>query len=120
MRVALALIASVPLIGSVGAGLMPSGEDARGSDMAPAGFAQTIIVTIVNKRPIGLVELRAAPAGSSATEKIAENLAPGRKTFARLPRGDCILDLRGVYDDGTTASLSAIDLCRDGRINLVQ
>jgi hypothetical protein len=120
MRVSLALIAAVPLAAIVGAGPMPAGEDARGGDLASTGLvAQTIFVTIVNQRPIGLAELDAAPAGSSAVEKIVENLAPGRKTFVRLPGGDCILDLYGLYDDGTRANVFAIDLCSDGRINLV-
>ena len=117
MRVLISLVAAIPIFG---AGLVPRDEHAHGGDIAPSGSAATIDVTVVNQRSIGLAELVAAPAGSPEVRKIVENLGPGRKTIVKLPRGDCVFDLHGIYSDGATAKLSAFDLCKNGRINLVQ
>ena len=100
---------------------MPATDATARSAQKPMAAESTIAVTVTNSRPTGLIELDAAPAGSSAVRKIVENLGPGRRTIVRLPRGvDCAFDLRGIYQDGATATALAVDLCKEGKVNLVE
>ncbi|HLW91873.1 MAG TPA: hypothetical protein VKS78_11300 [Roseiarcus sp.] len=130
-----ALIAGVSFAGSAraqtdAAPAAPAGSaPAATAPAAPAGDATAapkpklkpmIVVVVTNNRSVGLVELDAAPAGGPETKKIVTKLAPGKKATVRLPKSKgCLYDLHGVYDDGTTTDISSTDLCKDGRVNLI-
>lgn len=80
----------------------------------------TVDVVVTNKRLVALTELFAAVSGSSASAKIVGALAPGGKYVARLAyRRDCLFDLRGDYEDGSSTDAVGVALCRDKRIDLV-
>ena len=78
-------------------------------------------VTVTNQRAIGLKELDAAAAGGSKTRKIVTKLAAGGKTVVKLGKGkDCLYDFHAVYDDGQSADLASVDVCKDKALNLVE
>ena len=78
-------------------------------------------VTVTNQRAIGLKELDAAAAGGSKTRKIVTKLAAGGKTVVKLGKGkDCLYDFHAVYDDGQSADLTSVDVCKDKALNLVE
>ncbi|HXW20192.1 MAG TPA: hypothetical protein VEK35_06800 [Roseiarcus sp.] len=80
-----------------------------------------ITVVVTNSRKTGLAELDATPDGASESKKILTKLAAGKKATIHLPKGkSCVYDLRASYDDGASADMSAVDLCTDGKINLVE
>jgi hypothetical protein len=127
----LAFLASVSLAGSAAA--QTDTAPATSTPAAPAAAAPaadekakpkpkpTITVIVTNSRKTGLAELDATPQGASESKKILTKLAAGKKATIRLPKGkSCVYDLHGSYDDGTSADMSAVDLCKDGKINLVE
>lgn len=80
-----------------------------------------VSVTITNQRAVGLKELSAAAAGGPKTRKIVSNLAAGGKTVVKLGKGkDCLYDFHAIYDDGQSADLSSVDVCKDKALNLVE
>lgn len=80
-----------------------------------------INVVVTNNRSTGLVELAAAPAGGPESKKILSKLAAGKKATLHLPKSKgCLYDLHGSYEDGTSTDMSSVDLCKDGKINLVE
>jgi hypothetical protein len=96
--------------------------DAAGDKTTPKPKARPLVsVTVTNHRAVGLKELDAAGAGGPKTKKIVTKLAPGGKTVIKLGKGkDCLYDFHAVYDDGTSADISAIDVCKDKALNLVE
>lgn len=138
------LLNALAIVALLAGGLIANGARAQSSDATPAAPAAapagdtakpmakpkpkrraaapsaTIDVTVTNHRSIGLTELDAGPSGSPAIKKVLKNLAAGRKAVFKLPRGeDCNFDLHGIYDDGTSTNFSAVDLCNDNKVNLV-
>jgi len=124
-----ALLATVSL--PSGARAQTDQAPATSSPTAPGGEAAaekpkpkpkpTITVLVTNNRATGLAELDASPAGEGQSKKILTKLAPGKKATVHLPKGkSCLYDLHGSYDDGTSTDFSGIDLCKDGKINLVE
>jgi hypothetical protein len=81
----------------------------------------TVAVVVTNHRATGLKELDAAAAGGPTTKKIVTKLAPGAKRVVRLGKGkDCLYDLHAIYEDGTSADITALDVCADKAIDLVE
>ncbi|HLW92178.1 MAG TPA: hypothetical protein VKS78_12890 [Roseiarcus sp.] len=81
----------------------------------------TIAVTVTNQRTVGVSELDIALAGSPSYKPIVRKLGPGRSTVVTLSHDeDCRFDLYVKYDDGATSQISALDVCQDGKINLVE
>src|SRR5579872_3965746 len=96
--------------------------DASAAAPAPAAAAAKskpkqrpmISVTITNQRKVGLKELAAAGAGSDKSKKIVSQLAAGGKTVVKLGKGkDCLYDFHAIYDDGQSADLTSVDICKD-------
>lgn len=80
-----------------------------------------VSVTVTNARKVGLKELDAAGAGGPKTKKVVANLAPGGKAVVKLGKGkDCLYDFHAIYDDGQSADIAAIDVCKDKSLNLVE
>jgi hypothetical protein len=125
-----AFLASAPLAG--GALAQTDTAPAASAPAAPAADATAdqkpkpkpkpmINVVVTNNRSIGLVELAAAPAGGPERKKILSKLAAGKKATVRIPKDKgCAYDLHVSYEDGTSADMSSVDLCKDGKINLVE
>jgi len=83
--------------------------------------AASLSVTVTNHRKATVSELDLAPAGSPAFKPLLRKLGAGKSTVVVLPRDDnCTFDLYAKYDDGETTSMSGLDLCVDGKINLVE
>jgi hypothetical protein len=81
----------------------------------------TIAVIITNHRSVGLKDLAAAAAGGPTSKKIVANLGPGAKKTVRLGKGkDCLYDFHATYDNGESADLTSVDICKDKTIDLVE
>jgi hypothetical protein len=107
---------------------------AQGQTSAPAAAAKqkiktkektdsgaTIAVTVTNKRKAAVVELDAALAGSAAFKPLLRKLAPGKQSVVTLPRDEsCTFDFYIKYDDGETNTVTGVDVCPDGKLNLVE
>ena len=79
------------------------------------------LVTIDNRRAVALTELDAAAAGGAESAKILDGLAPGKKAVAKVAHGkDCVFDLHGAYEDGSTTDVPGIDLCKEKKLTLVE
>jgi hypothetical protein len=100
----------------------PAAPAAPAADQKPKPKPKPMInLVVTNNRSTGLVELSAAPAGAPESKKILTKLAAGKKATVRLPKDKgCVYDLHGSYEDGTSADISSVDLCKDGNINLVE
>jgi hypothetical protein len=100
----------------------PGPADAAGDKAKPKSKPKPLVaVTVTNHRAVGLKELDAGGAGGATKKKIVTKLAPGAKTVVKLGKGkDCLYDLHAVYDDGNSADISAIDICTDTAIDLVE
>jgi hypothetical protein len=100
----------------------PAPADAAGDKAKPKAKPKPLVaVTVTNHRKVGLKELDAAGAGGPKTKKIVTKLAPGDKTVIKLGKGkDCLYDFHAIYDDGTSADISAIDVCKDKALDLVE
>jgi hypothetical protein len=80
----------------------------------------TVVIVVTNSRAIALTELDAAAAGGAQAKQIVANLAPGKKTTAKVQHGkSCVFDLHGAYADGSSTDLTSVDLCKDKNVNLV-
>jgi hypothetical protein len=80
-----------------------------------------VVVTVTNKRTVALTELDASPVGGAESSKILGDLAPGKKANVKVTYDkDCMFDLHGAYEDGSSTDLPGMDLCKDRKINLVE
>jgi hypothetical protein len=78
-------------------------------------------VTVTNQRQVGLKELDAAAAGDPKSRKIVSKLAAGGKTVVKLGKGkDCLYDFHAIYEDGQSADITSVDICKDKALNLVE
>jgi hypothetical protein len=81
----------------------------------------TVAVTVTNKRNVGVVELDVALAGSPAFKPLLRNLAPGKQAVVTLSRDvNCRFDFYIKYDDGATNTVPGVNVCDDGKLNLVE
>jgi hypothetical protein len=81
----------------------------------------TVAVLVTNHRSVALKELSAAAAGAQASKKIVTDLKSGAKKTVRLGKGkDCLYDFHATYDDGASADLTSVDICKDKTIDLVE
>jgi hypothetical protein len=104
--------------------------DAAPAAAAPAAAAPakhkpkakpTVAVVVTNHRSVGLKDLSAAAAGAQASKKIVADLKPGAKKTVNLGKGkDCLYDFHATYEDGTSADMSSVDICKDKTIDLVE
>lgn len=81
----------------------------------------TVAVTVTNKRKVGVVELDVALAGSPAFRPILRNLGPGKQAVVNLSKDEnCQFDFYIKYDDGATNTVPGVNVCDDGKLNLVE
>ena len=82
--------------------------------------APMVVVLVTNSRAVPLTELDAAPTGGAPAKQIVANLAPGKKTSAKVAHGkSCVFDLHGAYADGSSTDFASVDFCKDKTVNLV-
>jgi hypothetical protein len=99
----------------------PAAADATPAKHKPKAKPSTVAVVVTNHRSVGLKELSAAAAGGSKTKKIVSDLKSGAKKTVRLGKGkDCLYDFHATYDDGASADLTSVDICKDQTIDLVE
>jgi hypothetical protein len=124
-----AFLACAPLVGAAmaqtdaaPAAPAAAAPAAPAADQKPKPKPKPMInLVVTNNRSTGLVELSASPAGGPESKKILTKLAAGKKATVRLPKDKgCVYDLHGSYEDGTSTDISSVDLCKDGKINLVE
>jgi hypothetical protein len=85
------------------------------------GEASSVAVTVTNRRDVTASEFDTAQAGSAVFKPLLKKLGPGKSAVVMFPRNEnCSFDLYVKWDDGTTSSISAFDICLDGKINLVE
>jgi hypothetical protein len=80
-------------------------------------------VNVFNERGATLVELSLTSdtAKDPKPQIVAHDLASGKKITATLARkGGCIFSVSGKFDDESTIELSALDLCKDNNLNLIE
>jgi hypothetical protein len=95
----------------------PAVKKMKAKPKASAPSAASVIV--INSRTAGLVELQAAASGSDKMKKVAGPLKTGQKVAARIPRGkDCLVDLKGTFDDGQSMDATGVDVCAQKTLNL--
>ena len=109
---------SVALI-VIGALSIASAAEAETAAKAKAGG--TVVLQVTNSRKVGLKELDVTPKGLFLPSKVLGALASGKKATAKVPtaKGDCIFDIRGTYDDGSTTESLGVDVCKDQNVNLL-
>ena len=70
------------------------------------------VISVTNARSVALTELDAR-AGGGDLAIVLGALPPGQAATVKIKRGgDCLYDLHGDYDDGSTTDLSGVDLCK--------
>ncbi len=78
-------------------------------------------LVITNRRSAGLVELSATPEKGGDPIVLAHDLAAGAKSNTKLPaKSGCVFSLSGTFDDESTLEAANLNLCKDGRVNLVE
>lgn len=123
--------ATAQTLASPDAAAMPMDTGAASNDAAAAkpkpkpkpkkAEPAKVDVVVSNMREVGLKELFVAISGSPDSKMVAGPLAPGKKVVVHLAHDkDCLFDLHGVYDDGTTTDVEGVALCKDKKINLVE
>jgi hypothetical protein len=94
---------------------------AKPHKMAPKAGAAVAVVTVTNKRAVALTALDATPSGGVEAVTILKSLAPGKKATAKVKHGkDCVFDLHGAYEDGSSTDMPGVDLCKEKSFNLVE
>lgn len=58
--------------------------------------------------------------GEKKSYVLTRDLAPGAHTRAKLPRGVCMVDVHGSYDDKSLLDAEDLDLCQRHTLRLVQ
>jgi outer membrane lipoprotein-sorting protein len=88
---------------------------------AKAESGPSVAVTVTNKRKSGVIELDVALAGSPAFRPILRNLGPGKQAVVNLSKDEnCRFDFYIKYDDGATSTVPGVNVCDDGKLNLVE
>ena len=78
-------------------------------------------IIVTNRRDATLVELTATPEKGGNPVVLARDLAAGGKANAKLPaKAGCVFSLSGTFEDESSMDAASINLCRDGRVNLVE
>ena len=99
----------------------PDAAAAKPHKMAPKASAAVAVVTVTNKRAVALTALDATPSGGVEAVTILKSLAPGKKATAKVKHGkDCVFDLHGAYEDGSSTDMPGVDLCKEKSFNLVE
>ena len=81
----------------------------------------TVAVTVTNKRKVSVIELDVALAGSPAFKPILRNLGAGKQAVVNLSKDEnCLFDFYIKYDDGATNTVPSVNVCDDGKLNLVE
>lgn len=76
-------------------------------------------VVVDNKRTVGLVELAVVSKGQ--VYPIAANVDAGKTVNGKIPtKAGCVVDVDGMFEDGTTVEVAKVNLCKDKRITLVE
>ncbi len=79
----------------------------------------SMTVVIENKRLVGLVEIAVVSKGQVYT--LATNVESGKNANGKVPtKAGCVLDVDGMFEDGTTVEVAKVNLCKDKRITLVE
>ena len=89
----------------------------------PAVPKQASRVNVANKRAATLVQLSlvSQSAKNAKPQIVAHDLPSGNKVVAPLAKnGGCIYSVSGAFDDQSTIELSAVDLCKDNNLNLIE
>jgi hypothetical protein len=78
-------------------------------------------LVVDNRREATLLELTATPAKGGAAVVIARDVPAGSKASGKLPpKAGCVFNLSGSFDDESSMDAANMNLCKDGRINLVE
>jgi hypothetical protein len=92
--------------------------------MAKAAVAKEASkVNVINNREATLIELSLTSMATrdAKPQIVAHDLVGGKKTTATLAKkGGCVYSVNGTFDDQSTVELSALDLCKDNNLNLVE
>jgi hypothetical protein len=76
-------------------------------------------VLVENKRTVGLIELAVVSKGQIYT--VATNVESGKNANAKVPsKAGCVVDIDGMFEDGTTVEVAKVNICKDKRITLVE
>ena len=120
MAVTLAALAIAGLAGLAEAQTNAPAKD-KMKAKAKTDSGPTVAVTVTNKRKAGVVELDVALAGSPAFKPILRNLGPGKQAVINLSKDEnCLFDFYIKYDDGATNTVPGVNVCDDGKLNLVE
>ncbi len=77
-------------------------------------------ILVINSRSANLLELTATPEKGGAEITIARDVVAGGRAAGKLPaKAGCVFSLSGRFDDESTLEAAGQNLCKDGRINLV-
>jgi hypothetical protein len=90
---------------------------------APRGEAvpRNGAIVVTNRRDANLVELTATPQDGRPAITIARDVPAGGRASGKLPpKAGCVFSLSGTFDDESTMEATNLNLCKDGRINLVE
>ena len=78
-------------------------------------------IVVTNRRGANLVELTAMPEKGGNPVVLARDLAAGGKASSKLPaKAGCVFSLSGTFDDDSSMDAANLNLCKDGRVNLVE
>ena len=78
-------------------------------------------IAVTNRRDANLLELTATPQNGGAPIVIARDVAAGARATGKLPpKSGCVFSLSGTFDDESSMEAANMNLCKDGRINLVE
>ncbi len=81
--------------------------------------APAMSIVVENKRSVGLVELAVVSKGEVYT--VAKALEAGKNANGKIPnKAGCVVDVDGMFEDGTTVEVAKVNLCKDKRITLVE
>lgn len=99
----------------------PAPAPAKGKKARAEAVPRNGALVVTNQRSVNLLELTATPQNGGAAVVISRDLAAGARANGKLPpKAGCVFSLSGTFDDETTMDAANMNLCKDGRINLVE
>jgi hypothetical protein len=102
----------------IGAVSIAAAAGAETAAKAKAGGA--VVLQVTNSRKVGLKELDVTPKGLFLPTKVLGALGSGKKATAKVSTAkDCVFDIRGSYDDGSSTESLGVDICKDQNVNLL-